>query len=138
MRKVVRDIEHDKLEHQQCYRDAGEVLCNRLWLLTPADRMIMQMYLDQRASVRQLAQLTGTSPSTVARRIKRLSERLLRNRYLSCLADSQNFTELQRRIARQYFFEGSSIRQIAQHNGLSFYRTRQIIRHISECTKQRV
>ncbi len=111
-------------------RQAIEVLRSRISLLDGRDRLIMKMYYDKGASTTEIAALMRVSTSTVSRRIKTLSRRLVGHKY-------QNFTRNRHRldpeefeIARDHFIRGMSLRSIAAERDCSFYRIREILRRI--------
>lgn len=88
------------------------------------------MYLDRGNSIRQLARLIGIDDTILARRIRRLAERLLDGQYIDCLRNRNRFTTVEMAIARDYFLTGLSIKTIAAEHGFSYYRTRETIRRI--------
>lgn len=108
-------------------RDLLEILRMRADLLAGEDRTLMQMYLDSGHSFRQLAQLTGSSPSTIARRIRRIAERLTDNIYFVCLRRRRRFRGRELAIVRDHFVRGLSLMHISQSRNISYYTIRRII-----------
>jgi predicted DNA-binding protein YlxM (UPF0122 family) len=107
-----------------------ELLRNRLFLLTGKDRVLMTMYLDDGHSFRQLSQLTGCNESSIARRIRTLSSRLLNCEYITCLKNRSKFTAAELTIAKHYFLLGLPMKKIAVKTQLSYYSIRKIIKRI--------
>jgi DNA-directed RNA polymerase specialized sigma subunit len=123
------DPVHDRLQR----RSAVELLRSRLDLLGDRDKALMTVYLDSGTRVYQIAKLLGVSPSTVTRRIRTLSQRLLAGDYerrIESAAAQHRLTPAERQIANEYFFTGLSLRDIAAKRNWSYYRTRETWRRI--------
>jgi len=117
--------------HQR--RSAIELLRSRLDLLGGRDKALMTVYLDSGTRVYQIAKLLGVSPSTITRRIRTLSQRLLTGdyaRHIESAAAQHRLTPTERQIANEYFFTGLSLRDIAAKRNWSYYRTRETWRRI--------
>ncbi len=108
-------------------RDLLEILRMRADLLAGEDRTLMQMYLDSGHSFRQLARLTGSSPSTIARRIRRIAERLTDDIYFVCLRRRRRFRGRELAIVRDHFVRGLSLMHISQSRNISYYTIRRIV-----------
>lgn len=108
-------------------QDFRDILRRRLPLLAEEDRALMGLYLDSGHSLRQLARLAGTSPSTVARRIHRITQRLADPTYFVCLQCRSIFSDLELAIIRDYFVRGRSYLGISRRRSLTSYRVRTII-----------
>jgi len=123
-------------------RDFRERLRLRLGLLAGPDRALMTMYLDAGHSYRQLARLTGSSPTTVARKIHRIARRLADETYPLCLRCRSEFSILELHIIKDHFVRGLSCSRISRTRNLSTYRVRAAIgkakqhREESKCKKQ--
>ena len=111
-------------------RQLIELLRSRITLLKGNDRVLMTMYLDNENSFRQIAKLTGLAESTIARRIRRITYRLLNNYYLICLQERDKFTRAQLAIAQDYFIRGLPMIKIAAKRNYSYYYVRKTIRKI--------
>ena len=116
-------------------REAIDLLRSRIGLLAGRDRLIMKMYYDNGASATRIAALMGVSTSTVARRIKTLSKRLVAQKYQNCTRNRQRLSSEELDIARDHFIRGLSLRSIAAERDCSFYRVREIIRRIRLLTE---
>lgn len=111
-------------------QDSIDILCSRVGLLAGMDKVLMTMHLRNGASIRQIARLTGMSVSKTSRKITRLSGLLLENEYLICLRNRRMFTVLEVDIARDYFLQGRSVREIAIRRKNSYYNIQKTIRKI--------
>lgn len=118
-----------QLPHRRTFeqRDLLEILRMRADLLAGEDRTLMQMYLDSGHSFRQLARLTGSSPSTIARRIRRIAERLTDETYFGCLRRRRRFRGRELAIIRDHFVRGLSLVHISQSRNISYYTIRRTI-----------
>ena len=105
-------------------RDLRDILRLRLGLLVGEDRALMTMYLDSGHSFRQLARLTGSSPTTVARKIRKLARRLADETYPLCLRNKPEFSVLELHVIRDHFVRGLSCGRISRNRNLSYYRVR--------------
>ena len=110
-------------------RDIREALRSRVALLAGRDRALATMYLEGGSSFAQIAQLTGLRRSSVARRIRRIMERLHDETYLTCVRQRSRFTEQELEIIRDHFVRGLSVRQIARERSLSYYRVQATTRN---------
>ena len=108
-------------------RDFRDVLRIRLPLLAGPDRALMTLYLDSGHSFRQLARLTGASPTTVARKIRRIARRLADETYPLCLRSKSEFSVLELHVVRDHFVRGLSCGRISKHRNLSYYRVRETV-----------
>jgi predicted DNA-binding protein YlxM (UPF0122 family) len=109
------------------YRDRIELLQSRVSLLTGRDKLIMTMHFENGNSCRQIARLVGVNIATVARRIHKLTERLINSEYVICLRNGDRFTKAEMAIARDYFLMGLSIREIVQKYKSNVYRVRKVL-----------
>lgn len=108
-------------------RDLAERLWARAGLLSDDDRTLLSMYLDHGSSYRQIARLIGVRPTTVARRIRKITERLLDETYPICLRHRGCFSEPQLAVIRDFFARGLTMTDISQMHGLSYYRVRSTV-----------
>ena len=112
-----------------------EVLRSRAGLLKGRDRYLMEMYLDNANTFRQMARLSGVNEANVARRIHKLVRRLLDGQFITCLRASTNLTDAEKEMARAYLVEGTPMREIAKKYGTSYYAVRTLIKKIQERTR---
>jgi len=121
---------------RKMYRDRTELLARRANLLGTYDRLLLTMYLDKQLSYRQIARLTGASEARISRRINRLIKRLLEGQYLTCIRNRRRFSRTQMQIAKQYFLEGLSLRQIARKRNCSYYHVRLTVAQLRKTIEQ--
>jgi hypothetical protein len=91
------------------FKDRIDLLRCRAGLLTGKDGALMQIYLDNSGTFRQMARLAGINEANVARRIHKLIRRLLDGQFITCLHNRGKLTEKQIEIARDYFVAGLPI-----------------------------
>ena len=113
-------------------RDKVELLRLRARLLDAKDRLLIEMYLDNGASIRQLAALTGMTETRLARRINNLIKRLGSSQYIRCLRQADKIETFEMDLAKRYFLWGLSMRQIARDKGCSYHSVRKTISKIKE------
>ena len=135
MKKIHTNISQKTLEAKNQYRDEIDLLRGRLNLLNGKDKVLLTMYLENGNSFRQIARLTGISDTSIARRINRLTKRLLDSQYIVCLRNRDKFTREQMTIAKDYFLTGLSIRKIAMKRHRSFYHVRETMKKIQSILK---
>jgi transposase-like protein len=116
------------------FEERIDVIRARAGLLRGRDRALVQMYLDNAGTLRQMARLAGVNEANVARRIHKIIRRLLDGSYITCLHYRDRFTPEQIKIARDYFVEGPSMRQIAERHKTTYYAVRKTMRQIQRLT----
>jgi hypothetical protein len=114
-------------------REVKELLRLRGNLLVGEDRALLTMYLEGGETLRRIATLAAISPSSVARRIRAITQRLSDPTYPACLANRQRFSQRELRIIRDHFVRGSSIRSLHRQYHLGIFRIRTILRKAREC-----
>lgn len=117
------------------YRDRIELLRSRVSLLTGKDRLMMTMYLENGNTFRQMARLAGVNESNIARRIHRITKRLIDGEYIMCLRNRDKFTRAEMAISKDYFLLGLSQKKIASKRKRSFHQIRKILKRIQELIK---
>ncbi|MBW8002515.1 MAG: transposase family protein [Planctomycetes bacterium] len=137
MRRLNPNISPDQLKAKSSYRGKIETLRNRVSLLVGTDRLIMTMHLSNGNSYRQLARLIGVNEANIARRIRKITERLIEGEYIECLKNRDKLTKTQMAIARDYFLTGLSQKAIAAKRHTSFYNARETILKIKQIIKQK-
>ena len=136
MRRLHANISPDGLKTKNSYRKRIEILRNRVSLLVGKDKLIMTMFLSNGNTYRQLAQLTGINEANIARKIHKLTERLVEGEYIQCLKNRDKLTKTQMAIAREYFLTGLSQKAIAAKRHMSAYNVRKTILKIQQIIKQ--
>lgn len=112
------------------YRDRIELLRSRVGLLSGKDRLLMTMYLENGNSFRQIARLADVNEANIARKIRRLIERLTANEYVTCLRNRRQFTRNELLVAKDHFIKGWSLRKIAAKRRCTYYQARKIVKKV--------
>ncbi len=135
MKKIHANISEAAKEAKRGYRDRIDLLRSRVNLLTGKDKLLMTMYLENGNSFRQMARLAGVNEANVARRIHRVTKRLIDGEYITCLRNRDKFTQTEMSIAKDYFLGGLSMRKIAIKRHHSYYQIRQTLKKIQDLIK---
>ncbi len=130
MEKIHANISGEEVESRNVFRDRIDLLRSRAELLTGKDKVLMTMYLKNGTSFRQMARLMGVNEVSIARRIYKITQRLIDGEYITCLRSRDKFTPREMRVSKDYFLEGLSIKKIAKKQGLTYYRIRQTLKKI--------
>lgn len=118
------------MKAQNEYRDRIDLLRSRVNLLTGKDKLLMTMYLENSNSFRQMARLAGVNESSIARKIHRVTKRLIDGEYITCLRNQDKFSKTEMAIAKDYFLLGLSMKKIAGKRRRSYYRVRETLKKI--------
>ena len=94
----------------------------------------MSLYLEKNMSSRQIALLLDMNPSSISRRIRKITKRLTKGIFILCSERFEEFTRDEISIAKDYFLKGLSIRKIADKKNTSFHQVRQTIKEIQHTT----
>lgn len=108
-------------------RRNAEKIRKRAKQLSEPDRTLVRMYLDNANSFRQISQLLGVSEASVARRVKKIVDRLSDPSIDSVLNKGNQLSHKQRKIARDFFLRGQTVNKIAHKYGMTYYNARRII-----------
>jgi len=127
MQSIHGNIPAETLKLKNDYRERVELLTRRICLLTGTDRILMTMYLVNGNTFYQMAKLSGISQSTIARRIHKVTKKLIDGEYITCLRNRDKFDENELKIAKDYFLIGKSIKQIAAKYKITYYKAHKII-----------
>ncbi len=130
MESIHENVTKVEVKARKRCRDRIDMLKSRVELLTGKDRLLMTMYLRNGNTFYQMARLTGVNEANVARRIYRVTKRLIDGEYITCLRNRDKFTEEEMVVAKDYFIRGLSIKKIASRRKLSYYRVREILKKI--------
>jgi predicted DNA-binding protein YlxM (UPF0122 family) len=103
-------------------------------MLKGRDGALMKMYLDNSNTFRQMSRLMGVNESSIARHIHKLVRRLLDGSYITCLHYRDKLTPEQVEMARDYFVDGLSMREIADRHETTLYAVRQTMKQIQRLT----
>jgi len=130
MKRIHTKISERTLKDKNEYRDRIDLLRSRVNLLTGKDKLLMTMYLENSNSFRQMARLAGVNESRIARRIHRVTKRLIDGEYITCLRNRDKFSKREMAIAKDYFLMGLSMKKIASKRRCSYYRVRKTLKKI--------
>jgi len=135
MEEINPNIPQKTVEAKNRFRDRIDLLRSRLNMLNGKDKVLMTMYLENGNSFRQMARLIGVSETSIARRIHKITKRLIDGEYITCLRNRNKFNQHQMAIAKDYFWTGLSMRKIAAKRHCTFYRVRQTLNEIQHLLK---
>jgi predicted DNA-binding protein YlxM (UPF0122 family) len=130
MNNIQEDITEEELKVRSEYRDSIDLLRSRLSILSGQDKLMMTMYWENGNTLRQISTLAGVSRLCIARRIDKITKRLMEGPYIICLRNRDKFTRRQMVIAKEYYLLGLSMKKIAGKRDWSYYRVRQILQRI--------
>ena len=102
-------------------------------MLTGDDRIIMTMYLENSNSFRQIAKLTGVNECTVARRIHKITKRLMDGYFILCLRNRDRLSSFELKIAKEFFVNALPMTKIAEKKNISYHSVRKAMRKIKKC-----
>ena len=134
---MARDRAHQRIfpnKIRDGFEDRIDMIRSRAELLKGRDRALIEMYLDKQGTFSQMARLAGVNEANVARRIHKLIRRLLDGQYITCLHYRDKFTEEQIEMARDYFVDGLSMREIADRHEITYYSVRRTMKQIQRLT----
>lgn len=130
MKTVHKNISGGNAEVRTEHRDRIDLLRSRVGLLKGKDRVLMTMYIENGNSFRQMARLVGVNEVSIARRIHKVTKRLINGEYIMCLRNRDKFDEDEMDIARDYFLAGLSMKKIAARRNLTYYGVRKGLKRI--------
>ena len=130
MEKIHANIPQKQSRAKNTYRDRIDLLHSRVNLLTGKDKVLMTMYLKNGNSFRQMARLAGVNEANIARRIRKVTKRLIDGEYITCLRNRSKFSKPEMDVAKDYFLMGLSIKKIAAKRQVSYYGVREALKKI--------
>jgi predicted DNA-binding protein YlxM (UPF0122 family) len=135
MKTIHENISQDSVKTKSEYRDRIDLLRSRVGLLTGKDKVLMTMYIDNGNSFRQMARLAGVNEASIARRIHKVTKRLINGEYIMCLRNRDKFGKNELDIAKDYFLAGLSMKKIAKKHSSTYYSTRKTLKKIQALIK---
>jgi predicted DNA-binding protein YlxM (UPF0122 family) len=126
------NISEAGLKAQAKCRDRVNLIRQRLSMLSGEEKVLMTMYWENGNSLRQISKLAGLNRRSIARRIHKITERLMEGEYIDCLRYRNKFTHSEMTIAKDYFLRGISMKKIADKRHLSFYHVRKTLEKIHQ------
>ncbi|MFA5239415.1 MAG: hypothetical protein WC476_06880 [Phycisphaerae bacterium] len=130
MRGIHENISQVGIKDRVEYRDRIDLLRSRVGLLTGKDRVLMTMYMENGNSFRQMARLSGVNEASIARRIHKVTKRLINGEYITCLRNRDRLSRDELDIAKDYFLTGLSIKKIATKRDSTYYSVRKALKKI--------
>ncbi len=128
MKTIHSNVSQKILDNKNKNRAQIDLLRSRLSHLDKDDKLLMTVYLENGNNTYQISRLTGLCRTSISRRIKVLTMRLLDGRYVTCLRNRRKFSKHQMAIAKDYFIRGLSIRKITLKRHSSRYRVTETIK----------
>lgn len=135
MKTIHKNISEVGADAGSDHRERVDLLRSRVELLTGKDRVLMTMYVENGNSFRQMARLTGVTEETIARRIRRVTKRLMNGEYVKCLRNRDKLGWGEMEIAKDYFLTGLSMKKIARKRSSTYYGIRQVLKRIEAIIK---
>ncbi len=129
---MAKDADGCSLLQTSIFADHMEMLRARADILSGTDGALMKMYLEGTSTYSQMARLMGVNEATVARRIRKITKRLLDGEYITCLRNRKKLDQLEQRIAKDHFLDGLSQRKIAMKRRVSIYHVRMGLKRIQK------
>ena len=135
MKRFNANIPQSNFTVLDAYRDRIDLLRSRVSLLTGKDRLLMTMYLENGNTFRQMARLAGVNEASIARRIYKVTKRLIDGEYITCLKNRDKFAGSEMAVAKDYLLLGLSQRKISIKHNYSIYRIRKILKKIQQLVR---
>lgn len=104
--------------------DRNEMILARVGWLTEQDRAVLEGVFRTGQTVRELARLLGVSERKLGRRVHRLVERVLSDRFAFVMRHHGRWSPARRRVAVACVLEGRSVRAARGDLGLSMHTIR--------------
>ncbi|MCJ7777342.1 MAG: hypothetical protein MUP16_03415 [Sedimentisphaerales bacterium] len=130
MEKIHENIPQSSIKARTDYRDRIDLLRSRVGLLAGKDKVLMTMYMENGNSFRQMARLSGVNEASIARRIHKVTKRLINGEYITCLRNRDRFDSGELDIAKDYFLAGLSMKKIATKRDSTYYCVRKTLKKI--------
>lgn len=105
-------------------RELAEQIVRRADWLPREDKSILQAIYEDGRSVTEVAVLRGDSPRQLRRRVHRLVERVLSQKFTFVAAHLPSWSPTRRRVAEACVLHGLSLRRAAERLGLSHHTVR--------------
>ncbi|MBW7991596.1 MAG: hypothetical protein FVQ84_16505 [Planctomycetes bacterium] len=136
MKTIHSNVSQKSLDDKNKNRAQIDLLRSRLSLLDGEDKLLMTMYLENGNNSFQISRMNGLCRTSIARRINRLTIRMLDGRYITCIRNRRKFNKHQMAIAKDYFLTGLSIKKIALKRHSSRYCVTETIKKIKSILEE--
>ena len=110
--------------------EPSDDLWERISLLQPDDRILLELYFRARATYRQIGRIVDRPPGSVNRAIRRLGKRLHDPLVLTLLHPDCPLDPVYRQIGVEHFLVGRVVPQLAREHGLPAARVRRIVQFV--------
>jgi DNA-directed RNA polymerase specialized sigma24 family protein len=110
--------------------DRQRVLLERAQWLTPPDRLLIELVLDGRQAMRQIAAFSGVPAGTITRRIRRIVNRLYDPLVVALLDDHCPLPREHRQLGIEHFLQGRTAAQLAELHRMNTYRVHKILEFV--------
>jgi predicted DNA-binding protein YlxM (UPF0122 family) len=104
----------------------------RIDLLSDEQKMFVRLFLDAQ-NFRSIATMAGVNEATIARRLKKIADRISSNNFITALSQNSSITGEKMEILKDYFVNALPMARIAKDRNLSRYRVRKIIKTVVSC-----
>jgi hypothetical protein len=136
MKTIHSNVSIKNIDNKNKNRAQIDLLRSRLSHLDKDDKLLMTVYLENGNNTYQISRLTGLCRTSISRRIKVLTMRMLDGRYITCLRNRRKFNKHQMAIAKDYFMRGLSIKKITLKRRRSRYCVTETIKKINSILKE--
>jgi DNA-directed RNA polymerase specialized sigma24 family protein len=114
----------------QRLRDASTDILRRAQFLDPRDKLLIDLAVRNRLSVRQLGRVFGLPTGTICRRMKRLANRLLNPVVIALLERNLPLPNHYRQLGVEYFLQGRSFTELADLHRIPRATVQRMISHV--------
>lgn len=104
----------------------------RIDLLSDEQKMFVRLFLGAQ-NFRSIATMAGVNEATIARRLKKIADRISSNNFITALSQNSSITGEKMEILKDYFVNALPMARIAKDRNLSRYRVRKIIKTVVSC-----
>jgi DNA invertase Pin-like site-specific DNA recombinase len=111
-----------------------ERLSIRADMLPDEQRTFVRLFLAG-GKYRPIANSAGVNEVTIARRLKKIADRISSNNFIAALSGNNNLPPEKMEILKDRFVNGMAVKTIAQNRNISYYKVRKIIKE-TEVRKQ--
>ncbi|HBG27469.1 MAG: hypothetical protein A2Y10_02750 [Planctomycetes bacterium GWF2_41_51] len=125
---LVQEIQTAKLKKitKRELLDLLEKIPGRIEMLPDKDKAFINLFLASQ-NFRNIAAAAQVHEATIARRIKKIADRISNNNFVNALSN-KNLTPLKMKIMKDYFINDLPMNKIARNNKISYYEVRKLIK----------
>lgn len=104
-----------------------EKLSSRIDMLSEQQKTFVRLFMSSQ-SFRRIAKTAGVHEATIARRLKRIAERIGNNDFIAVLSQNGNLTGEEMEVLKDRFVNGMAVKTIAENRKMTCYRVKKIIK----------